>query len=250
MERVLGIIPARFASSRFPGKPLALINNKPMIQWVFEKVAPIFENLCVATDDERIKMAVEKAGGEVIMTSPDHRTGTERCREAFEKISSEKKTEYTHVVNIQGDEPFIKTEQIFELLSCFDSEGTDIATLIQPFEKEGDISNPNQVKVVVDRNYRALYFSRSPIPFIRSGDQGSWMKNFSYFRHTGIYAYRSKALLEITRLEPTPLELAESLEQLRWLENGYKIQTKISNYQSIGVDTPEDLENIRKNLNL
>jgi len=250
VKQILGIIPARYASSRFPGKPLAIIKDKPMIEWVFKKVSPIFDYLCVATDDERIKAAVENCGAKVIMTSPDHHSGTERCREAYEILTSETNLKFTHVVNIQGDEPLIKTEQIEELMSCFDVKGTDIATLIQPFSQGEDITDPNIVKVVVDLNFRALYFSRSPIPFIRSINPGEWMKIHTYFKHVGLYGYSVRALREITRLKPAPLEKAESLEQLRWLENGYRIQTKISTHQSLGVDTPEDLERIKNNPDL
>ena len=221
-----------------------------MIEWVFEKVSPIFDYLCVATDDERIKTVVENIGCKVIMTSPDHHSGTERCYEAYEILTSEMKLKFTHVVNIQGDEPLIKTEQIEELISCFDVKGTDIATLIQPFNQDEDIADPNIVKVVVDQNFRALYFSRSPIPFIRSVNSGEWMKSHTYYKHIGLYGYSVRALREITRLKSAPLEQAESLEQLRWLENGYRIQTKISTYQSIGVDTPEDLERIKNNPDL
>jgi len=250
VKLVLGIIPARYASSRFPGKPLALIQNKPMIQWVFEKASSVFEYLYVATDDERIKKEVEKFGGKVVMTSPDHGSGTERCREASDILSSKLSLKFTHVVNIQGDEPLIKMEQINELMSCFDLAETDIATLIQPFDKEENIADPNMVKAVVDNKLKALYFSRAVIPYIRSASPELWMQNNTYYKHIGLYAYTTKALQEITQLSSSPLEMAESLEQLRWLENGYRIQTRISNYQAIGIDTPDDLENLKRKLAL
>lgn len=244
MDEIIGIIPARYASSRFPGKPLAMIKRKAMIEWVYERSSGFFKHLLVATDDERIFKAVEAFGGNVVMTSPDHGTGTERCREALELARADSGIAYTHVVNIQGDEPLIETDQFRELMSCFKLEETEIATLIQPFGNAGDIANPNKVKVVVDIKGRALYFSRASIPFIRNGRTDKWMQQNRFYKHIGLYAYRSTVLETITQLEPTPLEQAESLEQLRWLENGYHIQTAVSDYHSIGVDTPEDLKNI------
>ena len=204
----------------------------------------------MATDDDRIKKEVEKFGGQVVMTSPDHGSGTERCSEASDILSSRLSLKFTHVVNIQGDEPLIKMEQINELMSCFDLAETDIATLIQPFDKEENIADPNMVKAVVDNKLKALYFSRAAIPYIRSGSPELWMQNNHYYKPIGVYAYTTKALKEITQLPSSPLEMAESLEQLRWLENGYRIQTRISNYQAIGVDTPDDLENLKRKLEL
>jgi len=245
VKEVLGIIPARYESSRFPGKPLAIIHQKPMIQWVYERAATVMDHLCVATDDIRIKSAVEAFGGMAVMTSPDHKTGTDRCREALELIRLDRDI-FKYVINIQGDEPLLHTEQLTELINCFAHPGVDIATLIQPFSSKEEIANPNQVKVVIDKHARALYFSRAPIPYIRNSTYGTWMKSHRIYRHMGLYAFTVKALNEITSLQPTELEMAESLEQLRWLENGYRIQTTISNYQSIGVDTPEDLEKIER----
>ena len=241
-------MPARFASSRFPGKPLALIRNKPMIQWVYEKTSTMIKHLFVATDDQRIREAVESFGGKVVMTSPDHKTGTERCREAYEIIRSGSNMDFTHIINIQGDEPLIRTEQLSELMSCFDHAGVDLATLIQPFGPEENVEDPNMVKVVIDKHFRALYFSRAAIPFVRNRDRGEWRRDNPIYKHIGLYAYKAEVLSEITRLQPTILEQAEMLEQLRWLENGYRIQTAISNYQSIGVDTPEDLEKLIRRL--
>ena len=183
------------------------------------------------------------------MTSQDHQSGTDRCAEVIEILDKQGET-YDVALNIQGDEPLIKMEQINELMSCFELPGTDIATLIQAFDKEEDIADPNMVKAVVDKSLKALYFSRAAIPYIRSGSPELWMQNNSFYKHIGVYAYTIKALKEITQLPTSPLELAESLEQLRWLENGYRIQTRISNYQAIGVDTPEDLENLKRILKL
>jgi len=249
MKEVLGIIPARYASTRFPGKPLVLIKNKPMIQWVYERSADAFDVLYVATDDQRIKDAVLGFGGRVVMTSPDHSSGTERCREAMDLVKAESGIDFSYVVNIQGDEPLIKPEQLKELVECIRQPSTDIATLIHPFEDDEDVSDPNKVKVVIDKYARALYFSRAAIPYFRDTEIGSSENEKEgsgpdYFKHIGLYAYTQKALKLITRLPSSPLEKAESLEQLRWLEHGFTIRTSISDYESIGVDTPEDLERL------
>lgn len=244
MKQILGIIPARYASTRFPGKPLALIANKPMIQWVYERSSPAFGDLCVATDDDRISAAVKAFGGRVVMTSPTHSSGTERCREALDILSRESGKNFTHVVNIQGDEPLISEQPIHELLSCFDLPGVDIATLVQPLSANDDLFSENLVKVVTDLNFRALYFSRAPIPWRRGAVKEEWTGSHSYLKHIGIYAYRSEVLREIAGLTPTPLEISESLEQLRWIENGKVIQTRLTAHESLGVDTPGDLEKV------
>jgi 3-deoxy-manno-octulosonate cytidylyltransferase (CMP-KDO synthetase) len=242
----LGIIPARYASSRFPGKPLALLGKKPMIQWVFERASAVLDQLVVATDDLRIKEAVESFGGNVLMTSAEHSTGTERCAEALELFRKGHSGSITHVVNIQGDEPLLEPVHLEALKSCMLDRATQIATLIQPLAQNDDLANPNLVKVVVDKSFRALYFSRSPIPFFRESSSGEPSGTITYFTHIGLYAFRSDVLSQLVRLPVSSLERAESLEQLRWLENGYSIQTRVTDQPSRGVDTPEDLEKISR----
>ena len=219
----VAIIPARYASTRFPGKPLAMLGGKPVIRRVYEQVTGVLPDAVVATDDERILRAVEEFGGRAVMTSSEHRSGTDRCWEAYGKLGRE----YDAVINVQGDEPFIRPEQLRAIMRCFDVPGTDIATLVRPFaESDGlaALENPNSPKVVLDGESRAIYFSRSVIPYLR-----------------GMYAFRTKVLAEVTALPPSSLEKAESLEQLRWLENGYRIGVGISDVETIGIDTPEDL---------
>lgn len=242
--RFVGIIPARFASTRFPGKPLVDIGGKTMIQRVYEQVSKALTDVYVATDDKRIYDAVAAFGGKVIMTSDQHKSGTDRCFEAFSKLTEW----FDVVVNIQGDEPFIQPEQIETLKSCFNSEETQIATLVKKLTAKdgGDaLFNPNSPKVVIDNQNNALYFSRSPIPYKRSVDEKEWILQHDYFKHIGIYAYRAEVLAEITSLEPSKLELAESLEQLRWLENGYRIKVGFTQVETVGIDTPEDLEKVK-----
>lgn len=236
----IGIIPARFKSSRFPGKPLALINNKTMIQRVYENVSKALENVWVATDDKRIFNAVESFGGKAVMTSAEHQSGTDRCAEAARILSE--KMKFDVVINVQGDEPFIQPEQIELLKLCFTGE-TEIATLIKKIESSEELFNPNRPKVVIDKNQKALYFSRSPIPFVRGEKEERWTGLTIFWSHIGMYAYKSDVLQQITKLPQSTLELAESLEQLRWLENGFKIKTTETTHQSIGIDTPEDLQN-------
>ncbi len=235
--KFVGIIPARYESTRFPGKPLVLIKNKPMIQWVYEKALSTVDYLCVATDDPRIAEAVDRFNGRVIMTSPEHRSGTDRCAEAAGKLKFT--VDFDVVINIQGDEPFIRPEQINTLKSCFDQE-TQIATLIKKIEYTSELFNPTKPKVVIDNLNNALYFSRSPIPFNRNEKEENWLTS-TYWAHIGIYGFRKNVLDEITRLKPGRLEITESLEQLRWLENGYKIKTAESFTQGFGIDTPDDL---------
>jgi 3-deoxy-manno-octulosonate cytidylyltransferase (CMP-KDO synthetase) len=237
-----GIIPARFASTRFPGKPLAMIGNKTMIQRVWEESRKSLDHVYVATDDERIFNTVMGFGGKAVMTSWEHKSGTDRCAEAVDKISRETNTIIDVVVNIQGDEPFIRPEQIDILISCFSDKSVEIATLVRKTEYGEDIFNPNQPKVILDTNNNAIYFSRAAIPFIRDIKQVDWSQKYIFLKHLGLYAYRTETLKKITNLSRSHLEIAESLEQNRWLENGFKIRTALSKWESIGIDTPADLE--------
>lgn len=246
MTEFLGIIPARYASTRFPGKPLAMLGDKPMIQWVYERASSLFEHLLVATDDQRIYTAVERFGGKVQMTSPKHSSGTERCAEAAGLYEKQKNLRFSHVVNIQGDEPLIQPEQLQTLIDCFQAPGTGIATLIRQMKEKEELENPNVVKVVVDQLFRALYFSRSPIPFVRSTGTEQESGNIQFYTHIGLYAFQRDVLEQVVKLPPSALEQAESLEQLRWMEHGITIRTAVTNLPSLGVDTPEDLEKIRK----
>lgn len=254
----IGIIPARYASTRFPGKPLVDLGGKPMIQRVYEQAKKVLDTVIVATDDQRIYDCVQSFGGRVVMTSVNHTCGTDRVYEAYQIYSSELLNSPellipsdTVVVNIQGDEPFIQPEQIQALMDCFP---TEIATLVHPFSKNdtwSDLSNPNYVKVAIARENtdpnattigRALYFSRSIIPHLRGVEQSDWLVQGQHFRHIGMYAYRADILQKITQLAPSVLEKMESLEQLRWLENGLTIRVALTHHASIGIDTPEDLQ--------
>ncbi len=245
IENILGLIPARYASTRFPGKPLAEIAGKPMIQWVYERACEVFAHVYVATDDQRIAEAVNMFGGKFIMTSTEHKSGTDRCAEALSIAEKETGLNFDVVVNIQGDEPFIRPEQLKLVTAPFKKEDTQIATLVKPFEATDNIFNPNTPKVVVGINGNALYFSRSAIPYIRGSEQHDWAKANTFYKHIGLYAYRAKVLREITQLPLSPLEIAESLEQLRWLENGYAIAASVTNLETLAVDTPEDLERVK-----
>lgn len=233
------LIPARYESTRFPGKPLAILNGKPMIQHVFENVSKAIERVWIATDDDRIYDAVKDFGGNAVMTSKDHQSGTDRCAEAARILSE--KIDFDVVINVQGDEPFIQPEQIELLKKCFTGE-TEIATLVKKIETNEELFNPNRPKVVLDKSFNALYFSRSPIPFLRNNEKNKWHARFNYWAHIGMYAYKAEILQQITQLVQGKLEKAESLEQLRWLENGFKIKTAETIHQSIGIDTPEDLD--------
>lgn len=232
------IIPARYASSRFPGKPLALLGGKPVIQRVYEQAIKMLPEAYVATDDERIADTVRQFGGQVIMTRADHKSGTDRIEEACQKIG----TTADVIVNIQGDEPFIQPSQIETLCQLFDDPDTQIGTLGKPFETMEAVENPNSPKIVCDRRGFALYFSRSVIPYVRGKETKDWLNEFPYLKHLGLYAYRRQVLHAITQLPQSPLELAESLEQLRWLENGYRIRVGRTNVETVGIDTPEDLK--------
>lgn len=242
----IGIIPARYASTRFPGKPLVDIGGKAMIQHVYEQASKVLSEAYVATDDERIFKAVENFGGKAVMTSKDHKSGTDRCYEAYINIGKS----FDVIINIQGDEPFIQPEQILTIQECFFSDPeTEIATLAKPITSEFDFDylfNPNYPKLVVNKQNYALYFSRSIIPYVRGKEHTKWIESHQYYKHIGVYAYRADTLKKITSLEQTPLEIAESLEQLRWLENGMKIKVGYTNVESIGIDTPEDLEKALK----
>lgn len=239
--KFIGIIPARYASTRFPAKPLALLGGKTVIQRVYEQVVGILDDAYVATDDERIEAAVKAFGGKVVMTSVDHKSGTDRCYEACCKVGGG----FDVVVNIQGDEPFIQPSQLLAVRACFEDATTQIATLVKPFTAHDSLAaleNVNSPKVVVNSNMNALYFSRSIIPYQRGATPNEWLLNHTYYKHIGLYAYRTEVLKEITALPQSSLELAESLEQLRWLENGYTIKVGISEVETIGIDTPQDLE--------
>lgn len=239
--KAIAIIPARYASTRFPAKPLAMLGGKLVIQRVYEQVAQCVDETYVATDDERIYNAVKSFGGKVVMTSAEHRCGTDRCSEAVEKIGYDADI----VINVQGDEPFVQRAHIELLKEGFADDKTDIVTLATPFTEEGGLEaleNPNSPKVVVDESMHALYFSRSVIPYIRGVERSEWLKKHTYYKHLGIYAFRTNVLKEITTLPQTPLEKLESLEQLRWLESGYKIKIGVTTVETVGIDTPEDLE--------
>ena len=236
--KFIGIIPARYASTRFPGKPLALLGGKPVIQHVYEKVAAVLEAAYVATDDERIYDVVKSFGGQVVMTRTDHKSGTDRIEEAIEKIGGE----WDVVVNVQGDEPFVAKSQLDTICHCFDDPTTQIATLGKPFESMEAVQNPNSPKIVVDNMGFAMYFSRSVIPYVRGKEKSSWLTHYPFLKHLGIYAYRKNVLRQITQLPQSSLEIAESLEQLRWLQNGFKIKVGTTDVETVGIDTPQDLE--------
>lgn len=236
--KFIGIIPARYASTRFPGKPLAMLGGRTVIQRVYEQATAILDEAYVATDDERIFQAVEQFGGRAIMTRADHKSGTDRIEEAAEKIG----TQADVIINIQGDEPFIQKSQIETLMHLFDEPSTQIGTLGKRFESIEAAMNPNSPKIVTDKRGFALYFSRSIIPYVRGKEQSEWLQHFPYLKHLGLYAYRREVLQEVTQLPQSPLEIAESLEQLRWLENGYRIRVGLTNVETVGIDTPEDLQ--------
>ena len=244
--KILGIIPARYASTRFPGKPLTIINGKSMIQRVYEQSlkSGLLSDVVVATDDQRIFDAVVAFGGKVMMTSSEHNSGTDRCCEIVEKIGDK----YDAVVNIQGDEPFINPEQINQIATLISSEESQIASLCKPIKNEDELFDENVVKVVFDIKGKALYFSRQTIPFLRKvdKDEKSWMQARTFYKHIGIYAYKVDVLKEIASLEQSGLELAECLEQLRWLENSYTIKMGVTEFESYSIDTPQDVEKCLK----
>lgn len=246
---ILGLIPARYASTRFPGKPLAIIAGKPMIQWVYQRASEVFKYTYVATDDERIANAVDGFGGKVVLTSTKHQSGTDRCAEALELVQATVHTKFDVVVNIQGDEPFIQPQQLQKVTACFSDDTVQIATLVKIFEQNEDVFNPNVPKVTVNCRGDAIYFSRSVIPFVRGKKPEEWMDAQTFFKHIGLYAYRANVLKEITRLPQSKLELAESLEQLRWIENGYRIKVVETNQETLAVDTPGDLKRVEEYAN-
>ena len=245
--KFIAIIPARYASTRFPGKPLALLGGQPVIQRVYQQALSVLPEAYVATDDERIFQCVEQFGGRAIMTRADHKSGTDRIEEAMEKIEI-RGTEYEVrgedlvVINIQGDEPFVQASQLQTLMQLFDDPTTQIGTLGKPFESMEAVQNPNSPKIVCDLRGFALYFSRSVIPYVRGKEKTEWLAHYPYLKHLGLYAYRREVLREVTQLPQSPLEKAESLEQLRWLENGYRIRVGLTDVETVGIDTPEDLE--------
>ncbi len=242
-KKVIAIIPARFASTRFPGKPLVDLGGKPMIQRTYERVLAVdgWQRVVIATDDLQIKEAAEAFGAEVIMTRTDHVSGTDRCAEVLSKLGHN----FDYVVNIQGDEPFIEPAQLLELAEGFKTNAP-ILTLIKQITDVDTLLSVNTPKVVINLKGEALYFSRQTIPYLRGIPEQDWLSNHRFFKHIGLYAYRADVLVELSHLKPSPLELAESLEQLRWLENGYTIQTIETQFETMGIDTPEDLEKIKK----
>lgn len=247
--RFIGIIPARYASTRFPGKPLTMIGSMTMIERVWRQASHVLDNIWVATDDRRIYDVVTAFGGKAIMTASTLRSGTDRCQEAYEKIGTGEDV----IINIQGDEPFIERRQLTAIMQCFDDPSTDIATLVRPFdhnESYEKLADPNTTKVVIDKQMNAIYFSRSIIPYLRGITPEQWPTCHLFYIHVGMYAYRANTLGEITKLPQSSLEKAESLEQLRWLQNGYKIKVGITDCQTIGIDTPQDLENTVKLLGI
>lgn len=241
--RILGIIPARYASTRFPAKALALINGKTMVQRVWEQTVKCkaLSKVVVATDNINIQEHVLEIGGEVVMTSELHTSGTDRCQEAVEQVGED----FDFIINIQGDEPFILPEQIALLAEALNPQ-TELATLIKKIEDPETLFNPNTPKVIFNKTGEAIYFSRHPIPYLRGMQEEAWLSNHTFYKHIGIYAYRRDVLKKISQLPPSDLERSESLEQLRWLENGYKINVAITTYESFGIDTAEDLERIKK----
>lgn len=239
------IIPARYASTRFPGKPLAILGGKTVIQRVYEQVNSVLDEVYVATDDERIQQAVESFRGRVVMTRSDHKSGTDRIQEAATKIGNDADV----IINVQGDEPFIQRSQIETLMQLFDDSETQIGTLGKPFDSMEAVENPNSPKIILDNRNYAMYFSRSVIPYIRGMENKQWLDAYPFLKHLGIYAYRREVLAEVTRLPQSSLEKAESLEQLRWLQNGYRIKVGITHVETVGIDTPEDLQRAEQFLN-
>lgn len=238
--RFLALIPARYASTRFPGKPLAPLGGKPIIQRVYERVRKAFDDVYVATDDTRIQACVRAFGGRAVMTAASHKSGTDRCAEALREVGGN----FDAVVNVQGDEPFIAASQLAAICRCFDEPETQIATLAMPFPAGTTwetLSNPNTPKVELDARSHAICFSRSVIPYMRNVPQEEWCQAHTFYKHIGLYAYRTQVLEEITRLPQSPLEKAESLEQLRWLQAGYTITVGLTDTATIGIDTPDDL---------
>lgn len=243
--KYIGVIPARYASTRLPGKPLADIHGKPMIQWVYENARKALDRVIVATDDRHVFEAVEAFGGEVMMTAAEHQSGTDRIGEVVRKLGQVLDAQDV-VVNIQGDEPYIQAQQIELLMSLFRDQTVQIGTLVKKIDSTEVLFNANIPKVVFDRSSHALLFSRATIPFARGVENGEWLKHHTYYKHIGMYAYRVSTLLKLVQLPLGMLEQAESLEQLRWLENGFRIKVAVTELESLAVDTPEDLEKARR----
>ena len=236
---ILAIIPARFASTRFPGKPLIDLGGKTMIERVYQQVlaCPQVDKVLVATDDKRIAAEVRRFGGEVVMTSPDCPSGTDRCAEVLSKITFKP----SWVLNVQGDEPFLAPQQIGELIGCLRESDAGIGTLARPLRDPEAIQNPNVVKVVFDARNKAMYFSRNPIPYVRQAAPPQWPDHAQFFQHIGLYGFKADVLPVLSALPPGSLEMAESLEQLRWLQAGFSVQVGLSQYESLGIDSPDDL---------
>lgn len=241
--RILGLIPARYASTRFPGKPLIDIHGKSMIQRVYEQASKsaTLSDVAVATDDERIRAHVEEFGGKVIMTANTHQSGTDRCAEAARQLPG-----FDVIINIQGDEPYIDSRQIDLLGQCFSDPQTELATLVKIINSSEELHNVNSPKVILNRHSEALYFSRTPIPYLRDRKSDSWISEHTFYKHIGVYGYRADILQAVTKLPVSLLEKAESLEQLRWLENGYKIKVAVTDIETRAIDTPEDLKTVLK----
>lgn len=241
--KFIAIIPARFASTRFPGKPLAMLGGMTVIERVYKQVIDNVDEAVVATDNQQIAEEVRRFRGMAVMTSPNHRSGTDRCNEAYSKLDSQ----FDVIINVQGDEPFIQPEQIQTIKQCFDDPKVEIATLVKHFTKKDGfmaLANPNSPKVILNDNMEAVYFSRAVIPFVRDVQPGEeWFDKANFYKHIGVYAYKPETLRKITQLTPSSLELAESLEQLRWIQNGYHIKAGVTNIETIGIDTPQDLQN-------
>ncbi|MDD7273883.1 MAG: 3-deoxy-manno-octulosonate cytidylyltransferase [Prevotella sp.] len=237
-RKIIAIIPARYASTRFPGKPLAQLGGKYVVCHVLDQVSAVLDDVWVATDDERIYDAVIENGKCAVMTSSSHQSGTDRIAEALEKIGGD----FDIVLNVQGDEPFIQQEQLKTIIACFEDDATQIATLGKRFKTLEEAQNPNSPKIVLDNSNYALYFTRALVPYVRNHEPQDWLNHFPFLKHIGLYAYRTNVLKEITQLPQSSLEIAESLEQLRWLQNGYKIKVGLTDIETIGIDTPTDLE--------
>lgn len=241
--KILALIPARYGSSRFPGKPLAIVHGKPMIQRVYEQTVKAFPNACVATDDERIYNAVKAFGGKAVMTSSSHNSGTDRCFEALNNYMQESGEEFDVVINVQGDEPYIHPQQLIQLGQCFEDPSVELATLVKRIKDKEELFNHNSPKVIIDKDHNAIYFSRTPIPFPRDIEvTDGYVASTTLFRHIGLYGYKRETLAKICAMPQSFLEKTEKLEQLRWIENGLKIRVAETTYETHAIDTPQDLE--------
>ncbi len=245
--KIIAIIPARYASTRFPGKPLIDIKGKTMIRRVYDIVKDLIDDVIIATDDSRIADEIARFNGKFVMTSNTHKSGTDRCAEALLLFEQNTGKQFDAVINIQGDEPFIEEEHIKKIIELIQKPDAQIASLVKKIDLNEDIFNPDKPKVIIDKNNFAIYFSRSAIPFIRDSKKETWHLKHIFYKHIGIYAYKSDILQKITKLEQSSLEKSESLEQNRWIENGYKIALNYTNKESVSIDTKEDLDNILKN---